>query len=174
MKTLLTILILATLAHANSIGPVFALQQPASTAPSYANSTNVELGNGIPLVTTTLLKPGWFALGTPAYLAFFTAFPAADGQLVMTLTLGGVTYATGATLADADSCVSSFVLPRGFYHPYPATLTVTMDGESREYEFEFVEPVPEPSTLALMLAGGVFVIWRGRTVNPAPAKELER
>lgn len=81
-----------------------------------------------------------------------------NGRVDVTLTIGGITYTTGSFVNFAtcmQDCVSldSFLLPRGFYHPTPATLTVSFNAETKSYGFNFVEPVPEPGTLLLLASG---------------------
>ena len=156
MKHLLAVLILAVAAHADSIGPVFALQQASGLAPSYRSSSNVQLGNGVPLLQPTLVTH--YLTGN--YLAFVTSLTPAIGTMEVTLTIAGVTYATGAFVHGVDQCVNSFVLPRTFYHPVDGVLTISYDGDSRSYDLRFVDPVPEPSTWALMLTGLGLVGWR--------------
>ena len=149
MKTLLTILMLAGLVHADSIGPVFALQQPKGLAPSYLSSSNVQLGLGVPLLEPTLITP--YLTGN--YLAFVTALAPLDAPMEVSLTIGGITYSTGALIHGVDQCVNSFALPRTFYHPVDGVLVINFAGDNHSYDFQFVDPVPEPGTWLLMLSG---------------------
>ncbi len=157
MKTLILLLILSCSAWADSI-QTFALQQPQGLAPSFQNQTNVLLGVGTPLLGPTLVTH--YLTGN--YLAFATLLGTASGPMELTLTIGGITYSTGALLNSAASCVNSFALPRNFYHPTAAVLTVNFNGEMETYGFKFVDPVPEPATLTLVGIGLCLVARRWR------------
>lgn len=155
MKTLILLLILScsTLlvqasAWADSI-QTFALQQPQGLAPSFQNASNVLLGNGTPLLSPTLITP--YLTGN--YLAFATTFAPQNGPMELTLTIAGVVYSTGAFVNGVASCVSSFALPRTFYRPVDGVLTVRIGEVSESYGFQFIDPVPEPSTWAMLLTG---------------------
>jgi hypothetical protein len=152
----LAILLLLTLpAWANSFGPTLALQQPAGLAPGYLNVSNVPL-TGTPLLAPTLITP--YLTGN--YLGFVSLFDNASGRLDAQLTIGGVVYSTGALLNNVSSSIESFVLPRTFYHPTAATLSLCLNGECEEHRFMFADPVPEPGTWLLVGTGCVFCFRR--------------
>lgn len=152
MKYLFTLALLCGLAHGDSIGPVFALQQSQGLAPSYLSQTNIQL-TGNPLLSPTLVTH--YLTGN--YLAFLTTFQPMTGPMEVTLTIQGVTYTTGAFVRDLDNCINSFVLPRTFYHPKDGVLTIHIGDESESFAFRFVDPVPEPETWTLILIGSVLI-----------------
>lgn len=149
MKSLLIVTLLSLPALANVQFQTFAFQGDLQ------NLTRVYLTPNVDPPLVTQLLPQY---GCAYCLDFGLEFQGLKTS-VWSMTIDVPGFTASASGDDTGECGTAHCIT-GYswsvpveYHPTHGTLTVTLDGTTAVYDFTYQIPVPEPSSLVLLLAG---------------------
>ena len=142
--------------------------------------------------SSVLLSPGSNPLVGPSTLgpngclcfeiAVLGTQPPTTSTFSLTVALNGVVvFSTPLSSSQlgcdpSGNCLNLFItggpLPVNIYHPVQGTVTFTLNGVTSPLSFMFVDPVPEPSTLALIGTGVIALIGRFVRCKSRPRSRL--